>query len=113
MLNFIVEVVIWVLCVYGLLSIIKDILEEHSYKRIKHNVKLILTVKDVEDGIEDYIRQLNFSKNFFKNLVVIDLDSKDKTLDIVRKLTDEGTNIKLLERKDGIEYLEKTIAPDK
>lgn len=113
MLNFIVEVVIWVLCVYGLLSIIKDILEEHSYKRIKHNVKLILTVKDVEDGIEDYIRQLNFSKNFFKNLVVIDLDSKDKTLDIVRKLTDEGINIKLLERKDGIEYLEKTIAPDK
>ena len=113
MLNFIVEVVIWVLCVYGLLSIIKDILEEHSYKRIKHNVKLILTVKDVEDGIEDYIRQLNFSKNFFKNLVVIDLDSKDKTLDIVRKLTDEGMNIKLLERKDGIEYLEKTISPDK
>ena len=95
------------------ISIIKDILEEHSYKRIKHNVKLILTVKDVEDGIEDYIRQLNFSKNFFKNLVVIDLDSKDKTLDIVRKLTDEGMNIKLLERKDGIEYLEKTIAPDK
>ena len=113
MLNFIVEGVIWVLCVYGLLRIIKVILVEHSYKRIKHNVKLILTVKDVEDGIEDYIRQLNFSKNFFKNLVVIDLDSKDKTLDIVRKLTDEGMNIKLLERKDGIEYLEKTIAPDK
>ncbi len=113
MLNFIVEVIIWVLCIYGLLSIIKDVMEEHSYKRIKHNVKLILTVKDVEDGIEDYIRQLNFSKNFFKNLVVIDLDSKDKTLDIIKKLTDEGMNIKLLEREEGIEYIEKTIAPDK
>lgn len=49
MLSFIVEVVIWVLCIYGFLSIIKDILEEISYKKIKHNVKLILTVKNVED----------------------------------------------------------------
>lgn len=62
-------------------------------------------------GIEDYIRHLNFSKNFFKNLVVIDLDSKDRTLEIIKKLTQEGMNIKLLEREEGIEYLEKTIAP--
>ncbi len=61
-------------------------------------------------GIEDYIRQLNFSKNFFNNLVVIDLDSQDKTQDIIQRLTNEGINIKLLEREEGVEYLENTIA---
>lgn len=112
MLNFIVEVVIWCLCIYGFLSLIKDIVEDKSYKKVKNNVKLVLTVKDAEEGIENYIRQLNFSKNFFNNLVVIDLDSKDNTMEIVQKLLEEGINIKLLKRDEGIEYLEKTIAPD-
>lgn len=107
MLNFIVEVIIWILCIYGLLSVIKDIIDESSYTRVKNNTKLILTVKDVEEGIENYIRQLNFSKNFYNNLVVIDLDSKDETFNIVQKLSEEGLNIKVLGRKDGIEYLEK------
>lgn len=112
MLNFIVEVIIWCLCIYGLLSLIKDVVEEKSYSKVKNNVKLILTVKDAEDGIENYIRQLNFSKNFFNNLVVIDLDSKDNTMEIVQKLLEEGINIKLLKKEEGIEYLKKTIAPN-
>lgn len=111
MLSFIVEVVIWILCIYGLLSIIKDIADETSYKKVKNNTKLILTVKDVEEGIENYIRQLNFSKNFYNNLVVIDLESKDETFNIVQKLSEEGLNIKVLDRKEGIEYLDKNIAP--
>lgn len=111
MLSFIVEVVIWILCIYGLLSIIKDIVDEASYKKVKNNTKLILTVKDVEEGIENYIRQLNFSKNFYNNLVVIDLESKDETFNIVQKLSEEGLNIKVLDRREGIEYLEKNIAP--
>lgn len=111
MLSFIIEVTIWILCIYGLLSIIKDITDEASYKKIKSNTKLILTVKDAEEGIENYIRQLNFSKNFYNNLVVIDLDSNDETFNIVEKLAEEGLNIKVLDRNEGIEYLEKSIAP--
>lgn len=64
-----------------------------------------------KNGIENYIRQLNFSRNFYNNLVVIDLDSKDETCDIIKKMEEEGMNIKLLERKEGLEYLEKIIAP--
>lgn len=68
-------------------------------------------MKTQKNGIENYIRQLNFSGNFYHNLVVIDLDSKDETCDIIKKMEEEGMNIKLLERKEGLEYLEKTIAP--
>lgn len=49
MLEFIVQTIIWILCVYGMLSIIKDCVEEYSYKKIKDNVKLILAVKDAEN----------------------------------------------------------------
>jgi hypothetical protein len=111
MLNFIIEVVIWCFCIYGILNLIKDIIDEKSYKNVKSNTKLILTVKDAENGIENYIRDLNFSKNFYNNLVVIDLGSNDKTTEIIQKLIDEGMNIRLLNAKDGIEYLENTIAP--
>lgn len=46
MLNFIVETIIWILCIYGVLSIIKDWVEENSYKKVKNNTELILTVKN-------------------------------------------------------------------
>lgn len=62
-------------------------------------------------GIEDYIRRLNFSSNFYNNLVVIDLDSEDDTRNIISKLEEEGMNIKFLEREEGMEYFDKMIAP--
>ena len=110
MLGFIVEVVAWILCIYGLLSIINDIIDEVSYKKIKNNTKLILTVKDAEEGIENYIRQLNFSKNFYNNLVVIDLDSDDDTICILKELEKENINMKVLNKIEGEEYLKKEIA---
>jgi len=64
-----------------------------------------------EIGIENYIRRLCFSGNFYNNLVVIDLDSEDDTREIVGKLEEEGMNIKLLKKEEGTEYFDKMIAP--
>lgn len=111
MLNFIVEVIFWCLCVYGLMTLIKDVIEDNTYKKIQKNVKIVLTVKDVEDGIENYIRELNFGKNFFNNLVVIDLDSKDNTVNILRELEKECINMKTLTREEGLNYMNKTLTP--
>ena len=111
MLSFIVEVVFWCLCVYGLMSLIKDIIEEHTYKKIQKNVKIILTVKDVEDGIENYIRELKFGKNFFNNLVVIDLDSQDNTINVLSELEKECINMKILNREEGMYYMNKILTP--
>lgn len=111
MLNFIVETVFWCFCVYGILSLIKDIIEEHTYKKIQKNVKIILTVKDVEAGIENYIRELKFGKNFFNNLVVIDLDSVDKTVEVLNEIEKECINMKTLTRKEGIDYINEILNP--
>ena len=109
MLKFILEILFWSLCIYGILSLAKDIFEASTYNKISHRVKLILTVKDVEEGIENYIRELNFGKNFYNNLAVIDLDSKDKTRDILQELQKDCMNIKILSKDEGRKYVDEAI----
>lgn len=101
--------IIWCFAIYGILVMIQDITRNFTYQKVEENVKLIMTVKNVEDGIENYIRELKFSKNFYNNLVVIDLDSTDDTLDILRELEKENINMKILNKKEGKEYLNKQI----
>ena len=75
------------------------------------NIKIILTVKNVECGIENYIRELKFGKNFFNNLVVIDLDSVDNTVEILNEIEKECINMKTLTRKEGIDYINEMLNP--
>lgn len=109
MLKFILEILFWSLCIYGILSLIKDIFDANTYNKISHNVKLILTVKNVEEGIENYIRELNLGKNFYNNLAVIDLDSKDRTIDILKEMQKDCVNIKILSKDEGKKYVEEAI----
>lgn len=111
MLNFIVEAIFWCFCIYGILSLIKDIIEESTYKKIQKNIKIILTVKNVESGIENYIRELKFGKNFFNNLVVIDLDSVDNTVEILNEIEKDCVNMKTLTRREGIDYINEMLNP--
>lgn len=107
MIEFIVYFLIWTFCVYGILSLIQDNIRIKSYRAIQEKVKIILTVKDVEDGIENYIRELSVGKNFFNNLIVIDMESRDDTVKILKELEDENINLKILEKQDGKVYLEE------
>ena len=79
------------------------------YKKIEENVKIILTVKDVEDGIENYIRDISCGRNFFNNIVIIDLDSNDDTLCILKELEKENINMKVLKKNEGERYLKNLI----
>lgn len=106
-MEFIVYLLIWIFCIYGILSLIQDNMRMKSYRAIQENIKIILTVKDVEDGIENYIRELSFGKNFFNNLVVIDMESRDDTIKILKELENEDINLKILEKNDGKIYLEE------
>jgi len=109
MFEIIIYGLIWCFAVYGILVMIQEISRNSTYKKIEENVKLIMTVKDAEDGIENYIRELMLGKNFYNNLVVIDLDSKDDTLCILKELEKENINLKILNRIEGKEYLYNQI----
>ena len=84
MLEMIIYGLIWCFAVYGILVMLQEITRKSTYRKVEENVKLIMTVKDAEDGIENYIRELNMGNNFYNNLVVIDLGSQDDTMCILK-----------------------------
>ena len=65
-----------------------------------------MVVKNAEEGIENYVRELKYGKNFYNNLVIIDMNSEDKTVEILKELEKETINMKILNEKEGKEYLE-------
>lgn len=109
MLEMIIYGLIWCFAVYGILVMFQEITRKSTYRKVEENVKLIMTVKDAEDGIENYIRELNMGNNFYNNLVVIDLGSKDDTMCILKELEKENLNLKILNKDEGKIYLENQI----
>ena len=109
MFEFLIELVIWILCIYGLFSIIQDCVNFNTYKKLEENIKFVMTVKNVENGIEEYIRELTYGRNFYNNLVVVDLESEDDTMDILQKLEREKFNTKVLNKEDGKKYLNNMV----
>lgn len=101
--------IIWCFAVYGILVMIQEVTRNSTYRKIEENVKLIMTVKNAEDGIENYIREVSLGRNFYNNLVVIDLNSEDETLCILKELEKENINMKVLNKDEGREYLRKEI----
>lgn len=109
MLEIIVYGFIWCFSIYGILVMIQEITRKSTYRKIEENVKLIMTVKNAEEGIENYVREISMGRNFYNNLVVIDLNSTDETLSILRELEKENINLKILDEKEGKKYLENQI----
>lgn len=109
MLEVIVYGFIWCFAIYGILVMIQEITRKGTYKKIEENVKLIMTVRNVEDGIENYVKEISMGRNFYNNLVVIDLNSTDETLSILKELEKENINLKILDEKEGKKYLENQI----
>lgn len=109
MFEIVIYGLIWCFAIYGILVMMQDLARNSTYRKIEENVKLIMTVKDVEDGIENYVRELSFGRNFYNNLVIIDLDSKDETLCILKELEKENINMKILDSREGKEYLQNQI----
>lgn len=110
MLEVLIYGIIWCFAVYGILVMMQEIMRNCTYKKIEENVKLIMTVKNVENGIENYIRELSFGRNFYNNLVIIDLESDDETLCILKELEKENINLKVLTKSDGESYLRRQIS---
>lgn len=109
MFEIVLNSILWCFAVYGFLILMQDIYRNNTYKKIEKNIKLIMTVNNVEEGIENYIREMSCGRNYFNNLVVIDLNSKDDTLNILHELEKENFNMKILTKNEGKEYLEKMI----
>lgn len=105
------SVVIWTLAIYGLFEIIKNVIYICTYTNLSSKgTYLMVAVKNQEESIECYLRNLLFriiyGKEEVKNILVVDLNSKDNTKKIVEKLEKEYEQINLITWKDCKELME-------
>ncbi len=108
----IITIVVWTLAFYGLFEIIKNIIYICTYTKLKSKgIYFIIAVKNQEENIEGFIRNLMFrilygKEEKIKNVIIVDLNSKDNTIKIIEKLQKEYEQLKILNLKECKELLE-------
>ena len=106
MLEFVLNTVFWTLALYGLFEIVKNIIYISTYTKFQSDgMYLIIAVKNQEEKIEGFLRSILFKilygkEEYFRNILVVDLKSKDNTKEILKRLEMEYDNIKVLNWKD-------------
>lgn len=91
----IIHIIFWVLFMYGLFSLIQDIITEFTYKKYNKHVKVYVCVEDFENQIESIERELARVKWQFKNigLNIVNFDNNLKDNDL--KVFLENSNIQV------------------
>lgn len=107
----IITISIWVLALYGLFEIIKNIIYICSCTKLRSNgIYFIIAVKNQANNIEGFLRSLMFKiiygKEEINNIILVDLNSQDETKQIIEKLQKEYEQIKILNIKDCKELLD-------
>ena len=112
MLEFIKNTIFWILDIYGLFEIIKNIIYISTYTKFKSDgIYVIIAVKNQEEKIEGFLRSILFKilygrEEYLKNIIVADLNSSDNTKDIVRKLSKDYDILKVTSWKDCKEIMD-------
>jgi len=102
MWNFIINTCIWTLALYGLFEIIKNIIYVCTYANYKQDgIYIIIATKNQENKIEGFLRSFLFKifygkEDYIKEVIVTDLGSTDKTLEIEEKIVEEISGVKVL-----------------
>lgn len=106
MLEFVLKTIFWTLAIYGLFEILKNIIYICTYTKLKSDgIYIIIAVKNQEDKIEGFLRSLIFKilygrEEYFKNIIVADMQSTDDTKKIVEKLSKDYEIIKVTSWKE-------------
>lgn len=112
MINFIANAILWTLALYGLFEIIKSIVFTCTYTKLNADgIYMIIAVKNQEKNIEMFLRSTLFKiiygkEDYIKNTVLIDLDSTDKTREILERLSKDYECIKVVNWKECKEVLD-------
>ena len=106
-MSFILQVIGWVIFIYGFFSLVQDIILEATCRKLNHNMKIIVLAKDLENNLENFSRELADikRKNGYKNITLINMEKNDDIHNIVNKLEEDEINLNVLTREEGKEYL--------
>lgn len=89
MLDFILTSLLWILALYGLFEIIKTIIHIHRYPKVSFNgTSFCITVHNQENNIEYFLRLFIYKMLYYNlnvpEIIIVDLNSTDNTLNILR-----------------------------
>lgn len=110
--EFIINSILWTLALYGLFEIIKQIIYMYTYTNLKADgIYVIIAVKNQEEKIEGFLRSTLFKifygkEETIKNIIVADLNSTDKTKEIVDKISEDYECIKTANWKECKEIID-------
>lgn len=107
-MSFVLQVIGWILFLYGFFSLIQDIEQEIAVKKLNHNLKIVVLAKNLENNLEDFSKELIDirRKNGYKNITLIDMESND-VHKIENKLEEDEINMKVLNKEDGEKYIDR------
>ena len=110
--EFIINGIFWILALYGLFEIIKNIIYIYTYTNFKSDgIYVIVATKNQENKIEGFLRTILFrliygKEECIKDIIVTDLDSTDDTMKILDRLSKEYDCIKTINWKDCKEVID-------
>lgn len=119
MLDFIITTVIWTLALYGLFEIIKNVIYIFNCCKLRTNgTYVIIATKNQESQIENFIRVLMFrilygKEDCVKNIILADLDSKDNTMEILKKLEKDYDGIQTVTWRECIDIMNQLNSSEK
>ena len=102
-MDYILKSLIWILAIYGLIDIAKEIISIYSKPKINiDDTYVIIAVKNQSNSIENLLRNILFKVFYLKdesntNVIVTDLGSNDNTIEILNKLKQDYDYLELLE----------------
>lgn len=105
MLDFILTSILWVLALYGLCEIIKAIIHIHKYPKLSFaGTSFVITVHNQENSIEYFLRlfiyQVLYCNLSIPEILIVDLNSTDNTLNILRTFSKDFNFITVLTLED-------------
>ena len=104
--NFIINSILWTLALYGLFELIKQIIYMCTYTNLKEDgIYIIIAVKNQEERIQGFLRSVLFKilygkEENIKDIIVTDLNSTDKTKEIVNKMSTDYECVKIINWKE-------------
>ena len=104
--NFIINSLLWTFALYGLFELIKQIIYMCTYTNLKEDgIYVIIAVKNQEEKIEGFLRSIMFKilygkEEEIKDIIITDLNSKDKTKEIIEKMAKDYEYLKVSNWKE-------------
>jgi len=112
MLDILIASIFWFFAIFGMIQMFKYLSEMiGTLFETKSEIVIVVTVRNQEENIENIIRSivwkhLNGNRNgVIPTILVVDMDSTDNTMIILKKLCYEYEFIKVTNRQGYIDFL--------